>query len=48
MSASKQSPNRYIDLIKNSAVRMDRLITGALQFSRAGKEELALRPVDAA
>jgi PAS domain S-box-containing protein len=45
----KQTEAReYVDLIKRSAVRMDRLITGALQFSRAGKEELALRPVDAA
>jgi signal transduction histidine kinase len=45
----KQNESKtYIELIRRSAVRMDSLITGALQFSRAGKEELALRPVDAA
>jgi PAS domain S-box-containing protein len=37
----------YLDNIKRSAVRMDRLITDALSYSKALKQELVVEPVNA-
>jgi two-component system CheB/CheR fusion protein len=37
----------YLGLIKGSAVRMDRLITDALQYSKAGQQPLTVKSVDA-
>jgi PAS domain S-box-containing protein len=44
---SKDEPKHFIQLIQGSATRMDRLITGALQFTGAGKEEELPSAVDA-
>jgi signal transduction histidine kinase/DNA-binding response OmpR family regulator len=38
----------WLRRIETSASRMDRLITDALQFSRAGRREMKLEPTDAA
>jgi signal transduction histidine kinase len=38
----------YLGLIKDSVLRMDRLIMDALQYSKAGQQRLTLKPVDAA
>lgn len=37
---------RYMEAIRSAAGRMDRLITDLLNFSRSGRAELQLRPVD--
>jgi two-component system CheB/CheR fusion protein len=38
----------YLGLIRDSAVRMDRLIMDALQYSKTGQQRLTLKSVDAA
>jgi len=38
----------YLRLIRTSAARMDRLITDALQYSKAGRREMKLVPLNAA
>jgi PAS domain S-box-containing protein len=45
---TKTESKEHLGLIRDAAARMDRLITDALQYSKAGKQAMALGPVDVA
>lgn len=45
-AGQEQDAQRFVERIRTSAERMDHLITDALNYSRALRQELALSPVD--